>query len=95
MKHLDAALERMFASGDPLGTLFGDSTLFANVRFRDYFVWQLPGLIVASWVMATRIRGPFQGPNGYLKACLVGGLAWPGALVGMIGIFVALVYVVR
>ena len=95
VKHLDAALERMFASGDPLGTLFGDSTLFANVRFWDYFVWQLPGLIVASWVMATRIRGPFEGPHGYLKACLVGGVAWPGALVGMIGVFVALVYVVR
>ena len=59
VKHLDTALERMLASGDPIGMLFGDSSLFATVRFQDYFLWQLPGLLLSAGIMAARLRGPF------------------------------------
>jgi hypothetical protein len=34
VKHLDTALERMLASGAPIGMLFGDSSLFSTVRFQ-------------------------------------------------------------
>jgi len=94
-RQLDDALERMIASGDPLGLLFSDGSLFAAVPAWDYFVWQLPGLLLSAAIMASRIRGPFLGPAGYLKACLVGEVAWPAALVGIFGTAVALVYLVR
>jgi hypothetical protein len=94
-RQLDDALERMIASGDPLGMLFSDESLFAAVPVRDYFVWQLPGLLLSAGIMAARVRGPFAGPMGYLKACLVGEVAWPAGLVGIFGIVVALVYLVR
>ena len=95
VKHLDTALERMLASGDPIGLLLGDRSLFATVRFRDYFVWQLPGLLLAAGVMAARLRKPFLGPAGYLRSCLTGQVAWPAGFFGIFGIFVALVYVMR
>lgn len=94
-RQLDDALERMIASGDPLGLFFSDCSLFAAVPVWDYFVWQLPGLLLSAAIMAARIRGPFLGPAGYLRACLVGEIAWPAALIGVFGTAVALVYVVR
>jgi hypothetical protein len=50
--------------------------------------------IVASVVIVAVLRGPFIGPTGYLKACLVGEVAWPAVLVGIFGTAVALVYLV-
>jgi hypothetical protein len=95
VKHLDTALERMLASGDPIGMLFGDSSLFATVRFQDYFLWQLPGLLLSAGIMAARLRGPFLGPTGYVRSCVTGQVAWPAGFFGIFGIFVALVYVMR
>ena len=72
-----------------------DNSVFATVRFGDYFAWQLPGLLLAAGLMAARLRGPFLGPAGYLKSCLTGQVAWPAGFFGIFGIFVALVYVMR
>jgi hypothetical protein len=94
-RQLDDALERMIASGDPLGVFFGDASLFAAVPFGSYFVWQLPGLLLSAAILSARDRWSFLGPGGYLKACLVGVFAWPAGLVGIFGTFVALVYLVR
>jgi hypothetical protein len=94
-KTLDAALERMIASGDPIGALFNDGSLFAAVSVWEYFVRQLPGLLVAAAIVAARVRGPYLRPAGYLKACLVGEVAWPAGLVGIFGTVVALVYLVQ
>jgi hypothetical protein len=94
-RQLDDALERMIASGDPLDVFFSDGSLFAAVPFQDYFVWQLPGLLLSAAILTARVRGPFLGPAGYLKACLVGEVAWPAGLAGIFGICVALVYLLR
>ena len=95
VKHLDTALELMLASGEPIGMLFGDSSLFATVRIQDYFLWQLPGLLLSAGIMAARLRGPFLGPTGYVRSCVTGQVAWPAGFFGIFGIFVALVYVMR
>lgn len=94
-RQLDDALERMIASGDPLGLFLGDGSLFSAVPFGSYFVWQLPGLLLSAAIVSARIREPFLGPTGYLKACLAGVIAWPAGLIGIFGICVALVYLVR
>jgi hypothetical protein len=93
-KTLDAALERMIASGDPIGLLLSDRSLFAAVSFWEYFVRQLPGLLLAAAVIAARLRGPYLRPAGFAKACLVGEVAWPAGLLGIFAVVVAAVYVV-
>jgi hypothetical protein len=85
----------MIASGDPVGMLLGDRSLFSAVSFWEYFVRQLPGLLLAAAIVVARLRGTYLRPVGYLRACLVGELAWPAGLVGMFGVFVVLVYAVQ
>jgi hypothetical protein len=50
----------MLASGEPIGMLFGDSSLFATVRFREYFLWQLLGLLLSAGIMAAGFGARFS-----------------------------------
>jgi hypothetical protein len=92
---LDAALERIIATGDPVEVLRGPAAVFRDVPFGSYFVWQLPGLLLSAALLVTALGPRFAGPIGYLKTCLISAIAWPASLVGIFAMVVAVMVAVH